>query len=64
MNTQGVIKTGEKMMNAGDKIMKQWRNARPDLDCSPMENMGRLRRCSDLLQRELDSTFNTFVMSD
>ncbi|WP_162060622.1 MarR family winged helix-turn-helix transcriptional regulator [Undibacterium sp. KW1] len=53
----------EKKMDAVDKILEQWRNARPDLDCSPMENIGRLRRCSDLLSRALESTFNTFGMS-
>ena len=54
---------GEKKMDAVDKIMEQWRNARPDLDCSPMENIGRLRRCSDLLGRELEATFSSFGMS-
>ncbi|WP_230412332.1 MarR family winged helix-turn-helix transcriptional regulator [Undibacterium hunanense] len=50
-------------MDAVDQIMEQWRNARPDVDCSPMENIGRLRRCSDLLQRELEATFSTFGMT-
>lgn len=54
---------GEKSMDAVDQIMEQWRNARPDIDCSPMENIGRLRRCSDLLQRELEATFSTFGMT-
>ncbi|WP_422973411.1 MarR family winged helix-turn-helix transcriptional regulator [Undibacterium sp. Ji49W] len=53
----------EKSMDAVDQIMEQWRNARPDVDCSPMENIGRLRRCSDLLQRELEATFSTFGMT-
>jgi len=54
---------GEKSMDAVDQIMEQWRNARPDIDCGPMENIGRLRRCSDLLQRELEATFSTFGMT-
>jgi DNA-binding MarR family transcriptional regulator len=34
-----------------DAIMDQWRTARPDLDCSPMEVVGRLSRASRLLER-------------
>ncbi|MCH8623081.1 MarR family transcriptional regulator [Undibacterium sp. TS12] len=62
MNNQG-SEMAEKKLDAVDQILEQWRNARPDLDCSPMENIGRLRRCSDLLGRALDATFNDFGMS-
>ncbi|MGP4110561.1 MarR family winged helix-turn-helix transcriptional regulator [Streptomyces sp. 4N509B] len=34
-----------------DAIIDQWRAARPDLDCSPMEIVGRLSRASRLLER-------------
>jgi DNA-binding MarR family transcriptional regulator len=34
-----------------DVIIDQWRVARPDLDCSPMEVVGRLSRASRLLER-------------
>ncbi|RBH46987.1 MarR family transcriptional regulator, partial [Pseudomonas sp. MWU13-2860] len=42
--------------NAGDAvdaILAQWHRERPDLDVAPMGLIGRLRRCSVLLQHRL-----------
>jgi DNA-binding MarR family transcriptional regulator len=36
-----------------DAILDQWRAVRPDLDCSPMEVVGRLSRVSRLLERSI-----------
>lgn len=46
--------------DAVDTIMAQWRRERPDLDLAPMGIIGRLARCSALMQRELDTAFNAF----
>ncbi|MCV2350539.1 MarR family winged helix-turn-helix transcriptional regulator [Paucibacter sp. Y2R2-4] len=49
--------------DAVDKILGQWARERPDLDASPMGPIGRLRRCSALLQRRLEETFSQFELS-
>ncbi|WP_374422846.1 MarR family winged helix-turn-helix transcriptional regulator [Chromobacterium sp.] len=52
--------------NAGDAvdaILAQWHRERPDLDVAPMGLIGRLRRCSVLLQHRLDATFEQFGLS-
>lgn len=36
-----------------DAIIEQWGSARPDLDCSPMQVIGRLSRASRLLERAI-----------
>jgi len=43
--------------DAVDRITAQWRRERPDLDCSPMEVIGRITRVSALIQRELERVF-------
>jgi len=43
--------------DAVDIILDQWRRERPDLDVAPMATIGRLKRCSALIQRRLDETF-------
>jgi DNA-binding MarR family transcriptional regulator len=40
-----------------DKILKQWQVARPDLDCSPMGVVGRLRRTSNVWKTQMDKVF-------
>jgi DNA-binding MarR family transcriptional regulator len=40
-----------------DAIIDQWRTAHPDLDCSPMEVVGRLSRASRLLERAVKEEF-------
>ncbi|MEJ6004719.1 MarR family transcriptional regulator [Paucibacter sp. AS339] len=49
--------------DAVDKILGQWARERPDLDASPMGPIGRLRRCSALMQRRLEDTFSQFGLS-
>ncbi|GAA2672945.1 MarR family winged helix-turn-helix transcriptional regulator [Nonomuraea recticatena] len=41
-----------------DVIISQWQRARPDLDCSPMEIIGRLSRVSRLLERAIRDHFS------
>ncbi|MET7617776.1 MarR family transcriptional regulator [Streptomyces sp. NPDC005408] len=40
-----------------DRVLEQWRAARPDLDVSPMAVIGRLKRLSRLIEAELRRTF-------
>jgi len=55
--------TDRRQPDAVDAILVQWRRERPDLDASPMGPIGRIMRCSALLQRRLGETFSTFGMS-
>lgn len=55
--------TQKRPLDAVDGILDQWRRERPDLDVSPMGPIGRIKRCSALLQRRLDDTFATFGMT-
>lgn len=49
--------------DAVDRILEQWRQERPDLDPSPMGPIGRLKRCSALVQRRLEACFGRFGLS-
>ena len=49
--------------DAVDAILAQWQRERPDLDASPMGPIGRIKRCSVLLERRLDETFAQFNLS-
>lgn len=49
--------------DAVDTILAQWKRERPDLDCSPMGPIGRLRRCAVLLEQQLELTFAEFGLS-
>ncbi|MCP8688303.1 MarR family winged helix-turn-helix transcriptional regulator [Marinobacterium sedimentorum] len=53
----------ERQPDAVDAILAQWRRERPDLDASPMGTIGRLTRCSALMQRRLDEAFSAFGLS-
>ncbi|MDE2429325.1 MAG: MarR family transcriptional regulator [Burkholderiales bacterium] len=53
----------KKQPDAVDAILAQWNRERPDLDVTPMGTIGRIRRCSALLQRELDRVFADYGMS-
>ncbi len=44
-------------MSGIDDILAQWNRERPDLDVSPMGLIGRIRRLSQHLSREMDKTF-------
>jgi len=49
--------------DAIDVILAQWKRERPDLDCSPMGPIGRLKRCAALLEQRLELTFSEFELS-
>jgi hypothetical protein len=49
--------------DAVDAILGQWRRERPDLDTGPMGPIGRLKRCTALVQRHLDENFARFGLS-
>ena len=40
-------------IDAVDRILAQWQRERPDLDCSPMGPIGRLKRCAMLLEPQV-----------
>lgn len=46
-----------------DKILEQWAVARPDLDCSSMGVVGRLRRTSNQWKVQMDSVFKAHDLS-
>ncbi|EOU9620340.1 MarR family winged helix-turn-helix transcriptional regulator [Klebsiella aerogenes] len=43
--------------DAVDRILAQWQRERPDLDCSPMGPIGRLKRCAMLLEPRVEAAF-------
>lgn len=49
--------------DAVDTILAQWKRERPDLDCSPMGPIGRLKRCAALLEQRLETAFMEFELS-
>ena len=49
--------TKPRLPDAVDTILAQWRRERPELDVTPMGPIGRLKRCSAIVQRRLDETF-------
>ncbi len=49
--------TKPRLPDAVDTILAQWRRECPELDVTPMGPIGRLKRCSALVQRRLDETF-------
>lgn len=49
--------------DAVERFLDQWRRERPDLDLRAMGLIGRLKRCSELLQRRLDSCFAEFGLN-
>ncbi|CAG9297408.1 MarR family winged helix-turn-helix transcriptional regulator [Celerinatantimonas diazotrophica] len=46
-----------------DSILKQWKQARPDLDCSVMGVVGRLQRTSKIWETKLDRVFKDHGLS-
>lgn len=44
-------------MDRVDEILAQWNRERPDLDVAPMGLIGRIRRLSQHLSREMEKTF-------
>ncbi|GGJ00215.1 MarR family transcriptional regulator [Shewanella hanedai] len=46
-----------------DKILAQWLTVRPDLDCSAMGVVGRLRQTSGVWKNKLDPVFQEYGLS-
>ena len=46
-------------MDHVDRILAQWRRERPDLDVAPMGLIGRIKRLSQHLTREMEQTWAT-----
>jgi DNA-binding MarR family transcriptional regulator len=44
-------------MDQVDAILVQWRQERPDLETAPMGTIGRIKRLSQHLAREMETTF-------
>lgn len=51
-------------MDRVDDIVAQWNRERPDLDTGPMGLIGRLRRVSAHLSREMEKTFAVHGLND
>jgi len=49
--------------DAVDAILGQWQRERPDLDTGPMGTIGRLKRCSALIERRLKDCFAEFGLN-
>jgi len=50
-------------MDAVDIILSQWNSERPDLNTRSMGLIGRLRRLSEHLFRDMEKTFNQFGLN-
>lgn len=50
-------------MDHVDKILAQWRRERPDLDIAPMGLIGRLKRLTLCLTREMDKTWAEYGLN-
>lgn len=46
-----------------DAILEQWSSVRPDLDCSSMGVVGRLRQTNGIWKTKLDQVFDGFELS-
>ncbi|MGF1703647.1 MarR family transcriptional regulator [Photobacterium makurazakiensis] len=46
-----------------DKLLAQWKECRPDLDCSPMGVVGRLSRSSRIIDKRLLKAFKKHDLS-
>lgn len=51
------------MQDQVDQILQQWKNTKPDLDCSAMGMVGRLRRVDNSWKQQLDIVFKQQQMS-
>ncbi len=46
-----------------DKVLAQWAEVKPELDCSPMGVIGRISRASRLMEKQLESVFKQHGIS-
>lgn len=51
-----------KNKDAVDEVIEQWKQEIPQLDTDAMETIGRLKRCSALLQPKLDGVFTKYSL--
>lgn len=49
--------------DAVEHILRQWQQERPDLDCSPMGLIGRIKRCAMYLEQKIESGLEPFELS-
>lgn len=49
--------------DAIDVILAQWQRERPDLDCTPMGPIGRLKRCAALLETRIEAGLAPFGLT-
>lgn len=50
-------------MDHVDEILAQWRKERPDLDVAPMGLIGRMKRLTQVLSREMEKTWSEFDLN-
>ena len=50
-------------LDSVDTILSQWERVRPDLDCSSMGVVGRLRRTSNVWKNKMDKVFKDYQLS-
>lgn len=55
--------TNENSLDGVDAIIAQWQAEKPHLDLSAMAIIGRLKRCSALMQPKLDRVFEEYGLS-
>lgn len=55
--------SSQRQRDAVDVILEQWQKERPDLDVSAMGPIGRIKRCTALLERRLESGFAKFDLN-
>ena len=54
---------GTRPRDAVDAILTQWQRERPDLDCTPMAPIGRLKRCAALLEARIEAGLAPFGLT-
>lgn len=55
--------TPSRQRDAVDDILDQWKRERPDLDASPMGPIGRLKRCTALLEERVNGGLEPFGLT-
>ena len=53
----------ERSPDAIDATLTQWQRERPDLDCTPMGPIGRLKRCAALLETRIEAGLASFGLA-
>ena len=50
-------------LDSVDRIIEQWTKEKPELELSAMATIGRLKKCTALIQQKLDETFAEFSLT-